>query len=76
MTRFRSIAFASFFRGSSIERSGPFPYHHGMPFCANITAVSGPSSGAAASANASSRFAFIVTMTKSCFPGFSVRTLP
>jgi len=56
--------------------SGWGEYHHGMPFCAKTTKVSGPRSGAAASANTPSRFAFSVTKTASCLPIFPVLTFP
>ena len=68
--------FASAPPGSSIDRSGatgrdlesPWPYHQGMPFCANTTGVSGPSSGPTLSASAGRPVALSVEITASCGP--------
>src|SRR5471032_2395586 len=69
-------ALASAPPGSRRDRSGaagralsrPRPYHQGMPFCANTTPVSRPSSGPTLSASAGRPLAFSVEITTSCLP--------
>jgi hypothetical protein len=70
----RGMARSSFQPGSSDSMS--LAYHHGMPFCAKTTAVSGPTSGAAASAKTPSAFALSATKIASCAPRGSVWTRP
>ena len=61
--------------GSTLSSRSPshgsptrWKYHHGTPFCAVTTAVSGPSSGCMASTTFGAECALSVTITKSCGP--------
>jgi len=78
----RGMARASSPPGSRNDRSGegvpdagaPIKYHHGMPFCAKTTDVSGPSIGPIARAKSANWVALTVDMTRSWTPRSAVRS--
>ena len=75
MTRSGAIAAVMLPSGSRLASRVPFSgpamrwkYHQGRPFCAETTAVSGPSSGESSGATSGTPWALTVRKTKSTGP--------